>query len=85
MVLPRVGADGVRAENTDDEDNTDGGEGREEATSPRVKRTIPATRTATESPPSSCILPTMRTEKAITGTILADLSQYGGVVEVGKA
>eukprot|EP00982_Pelagococcus_subviridis_P012049 31139-Pelagococcus_subviridis.AAC.7 len=47
----------------------------EDATSPRVKRTIPATRIAAESHSFQLyFFPTMSTENAITGTIFADLN-----------
>ena len=47
----------------------------EDATSPRVKSTIPATRMAADNHSfQEYFLPTMRTEKAITGMIFADLN-----------
>ena len=47
----------------------------DDATSPRVKSTMPATRIAAESHSFQLyFLPTMSTEKAITGTIFADLN-----------
>ena len=47
----------------------------EEATSPRVKRTMPATRIAADNHSFQLyFLPTIKTEKAITGMIFADLN-----------